>query len=555
MSRDQDHDRFVKLAFCRADLLLELGSSQEVVFAAGATEVVFGRTPDQMMGAEFLSLVADSDRTMARQILVAAGEQGRIDDATLCLAGIKGRTPRAVIAGYRAADFDGHFFVAMKMDPRSHVLVAQVGDGATDEETALLEEGSFSRLAAERVGAFHASGGRAQITLMKVENLGELLRKLGASKKKELLATVGEILRDDALGGDAAARIDEESFSFVHPEDLAVEEINEKIEGIAEDADESGEITVKGYYETLDADGAGLSEEQVAKALIHTMHRFCDEGTTGRTNSLSQVVNTMMADTVKTVATIRDIAEQEDLDLVYMPICDMRLGKVHHFEALTRFRDERYSGSPFQLVALAEEVDIVHDLDLAICRKAVHGIKTFNDKAPLPPIAVNLSGKSLGNDAFVADLLDFLDTSGVPAGKLMFEITESARVDNLQQINVNIQRFRKQGYKFALDDFGAGSASFDYLNMLDADYVKFDGPVVRRACVTQRGGDLLGTMAKMCTNHNVQTIAEMIEDRQMANQIYYCGIDYGQGWHFGKPTKNPYEFSDKFVGQVIEADD
>ena len=130
----------------------------------------------------------------------------------------------------------------------------------------------------------------------------------------------------------------------------------------------------------------------------------------------------------------------------------------------------------------------------------------------------------------------------------MFEITESARVDDLATVNTHMQSLRKRGFKFSLDDFGAGSASFDYLNSLDADFVKFDGPVVRRACASNKGSDMLSTMAKMCSNQKIWTVAEMVEDKAMANQVYYCGIDYGQGWYFGKPTDNPYAFADRFAG-------
>ncbi|MEO5374510.1 MAG: EAL domain-containing protein [Alphaproteobacteria bacterium] len=544
-------DRFVKLAFCRADILLELSDKQEVVFAAGASQVIFGSPPEKLPGTPFITLIADGDRTMAQQILVAAGEQGRLDDAILRLNGTAGRTPRAVIAGYRAADFDGHFFVAIKIDARTPAFPGQPAQVERADDSGLLEEGSFSKLAADRVQAFQSAGGRAQITLLRMDKLNDLLTKVGASKKKELLGAIGDALRRNSLGGDTAAHMDEENFSFVHAENVDVDGLNKDVAAAARKIDAAG-ADVTGYYETLDCDGAGLSEEQVAKAVIHTMKRFCQDGSTGRTKSISQVVNTMMTDTVKTVATIRRISENVEIDLVFMPICDLRLGKVHHFEMLTRFRDPQYAKSPFQLITLAEEVEIIHDLDMAICRKAIGMIEEFNKKEPIPPVAVNLSGQSLDNDRFVEALHKLLRKTRPQPGKLMFEITESARVENLENVNRNMQTFRKAGYKFALDDFGAGSASFDYLNMLDADYVKFDGPVVRRACSTGKGGELLTTMAKMCANQHILTVAEMVEDSKMANQVYYCGIDYGQGWHFGKPSPDPYEFADRFVARVVD---
>ena len=80
------------------------------------------------------------------------------------------------------------------------------------------------------------------------------------------------------------------------------------------------------------------------------------------------------------------------------------------------------------------------------------------------------------------------------------------------------------------------------------DVVKFDGPVVRRACASDKGRDMLSSMAKMCSGNGVHTVAEMVEDEEAANKLFYCGIDYGQGWHFGKPNTDPFAFADRFVG-------
>ena len=551
MMPKNEYERFVKLAFCRADLLLELNESHEIVFAAGASKVLVGRAPEELPGTPFSSLIDKSDRTMASQILAAAGEHGRIDDSVLRLNGPAARALKAAVAGYRAADFNSHFFLAVKAERDVASFLPEASESAERVESdEMLEEQPFSRLAAERVKTFQNAGGRAQITLLKMDNLSGLLKKIGASKKKELLSTIGGILKSDALGGDTASKMDDQNFSFVHSEDIIVEDVNDRIEAAARQADPEGP-EVKGHFTTLDADGAGLSDKQVAKAVIHTMKTFCDKGSVGTKHKLSQIVSTMMADTVQTVAVIRGIAKETNLKGVFMPICDLRRGKVQHFEMLTRFHEPKHRGTPFHLISLAEDVEIVHELDAAICRWAIKKLREFEKKNPIPPVAVNLSGQSLVNPRFVEELHKLLKMTGIGGDRIMFEVTESARIANLELVNAHIQSFREKGFKFALDDFGAGSASFDYLNMLDADYVKFDGPVVRRACATRKGSEMLNTLAKMCANLQVKTVAEMVENKKMANQVYYCGIDYGQGWHFGKPTENPYEFADQFAAWEI----
>jgi EAL domain-containing protein (putative c-di-GMP-specific phosphodiesterase class I) len=170
------------------------------------------------------------------------------------------------------------------------------------------------------------------------------------------------------------------------------------------------------------------------------------------------------------------------------------------------------------------------------------------ERGLMPAVAVNLSGQSLSNPQFVDGLVRLLKKSGMPPRKLMFELTESVKIEHLPEVNAVIQDLRRLGYRFCLDDFGSGAASFDYLNGLDVDIVKFDGPVVKRACSSQKGSDLLSSMAKMCASMGIRTTAEMVEDKRTAGRVYQCGVDYGQGYYFGKPDFNPFVYADRFMG-------
>jgi len=234
--------------------------------------------------------------------------------------------------------------------------------------------------------------------------------------------------------------------------------------------------------------------------------------------------------------------------MAFMPICDLRLERVHHFEALTRPRDARPGTSPYHLFSLAEEVGIVHELDMAVVETTIQTMNNLvRERGLMPAVAVNLSGLSLSNPQFVDELIKLLKRSGLPPRRLMFELTESVKIHQLSQVNAVIQDLRRLGYRFCLDDFGSGAASFDYLNGLDVDIVKFDGPVVKRACSSQKGSDLLSSMAKMCASMGIRTTAEMVEDKRMAGRVYQCGVDFGQGYYFGKPDFNPFTYADRFM--------
>lgn len=546
-----EKERFVALAFCRADLLFELDEAHGVVFAAGATPPLFGTTPDKLIGRDFFELICDDDRELIRAMFSAASRQGRMDDITGRLAGVKKQTPLVAISGYRVPDFDNHFFLALKVSPVRECDV-RIENMNRDLATGLFDGEAFGELAAQKVLAYQRAGGKPQLTMLKVDNLKALMEKLGVSDRQKLMNRIGAILKDNSLGKSLAATIDEENYTFIHGEEVDPNAVGRQIEDVARDAHADGDM-VQGRTHTLDADGAGMNEGQIAKALAYCMQKFCANDGNMKDNSLSDSLDAIMVDTVESVNYVREAAATLAFDLHYMPICDLRLGRVHHFEALTRFREGNPGGpSPYHLISLAEEVGIIHDFDLAVAKKTIEDFKRFTHSETMLPVAVNVSGKSIENAYFVTALHQLLDRNAHLAGRLMFEITESAKIENLGLVNEVVHGLRSKDYQVCLDDFGAGAASFDYLNSLDVDIVKFDGPVVRRAFESSKGRDLLSSMAKMCSKLNVESVAEMVEDSKMGDTLFKLGINYGQGWAYGKPTADPMEFAPRFAQRIMD---
>jgi EAL domain-containing protein (putative c-di-GMP-specific phosphodiesterase class I) len=137
----------------------------------------------------------------------------------------------------------------------------------------------------------------------------------------------------------------------------------------------------------------------------------------------------------------------------------------------------------------------------------------------------------------VKDLMALLDEFSDAREHILFEVTESAKLHDLEEANRIIQTLRQAGHIVCLDDFGAGAAAFQYLSALDVDVVKIDGAYVIDAIKNRRHRALLKAMASMCRELDIKTVAEMIEDEEAAELVRECGIDYGQGYLFGRPSK------------------
>ena len=200
---------------------------------------------------------------------------------------------------------------------------------------------------------------------------------------------------------------------------------------------------------------------------------------------------------------------------------------------MCRFDD---SQSPFEIINFAEHVGLTHDFDLCVVRKV---LETFAYRPPQkrrPNISVNLSARSLEQDGFVDNLLNLLGDVGSLAGSLVFEITESAEIRNLDRMAKVIDRLRARGHRVALDDFGAGAAAFHYIRSLKVDHVKVDGAYVQRIVSSKRDCSIVRAMTELCKNLGVSTIAEMIEEEEQVRLLQDIGVDSGQGFLFARPS-------------------
>ena len=149
-----------------------------------------------------------------------------------------------------------------------------------------------------------------------------------------------------------------------------------------------------------------------------------------------------------------------------------------------------------------------------------------------------LSGRSLGSDAFIGALQGLL-RSRSDQSRLLFEITETMEIADLPRAERIIQDFRRAGHKVCLDDFGAGAASFPYLQAFTIDFVKIDGAYIGRMLETVRDHAILKAMVGLCRNLSIATIAERIETEAQAERLARLGVRYGQGFLFGRPAPTP----------------
>ncbi|MDP6603853.1 MAG: EAL domain-containing protein [Rhodospirillales bacterium] len=537
-----ERDRFVALASCWADILVELDADATVTFAAGPTAALMGRAPEALIGVPVLELIAEPDRTLVGALLGVARRHGRIENASVRLAGRRGPTAPFAFAGYRLDEFGRHYFLAFRMGSKRAETESRLGL-KRDEKSGLFDAESFAEVVGDRVRAGAESGEQNQLTLIELPAYKELHDRLDEGARETLLNTFGTFLKASSVDGDTAARIADDRYGLVHAADVDVKELESKIADFAREADPEGR-GAEVETATVEVEGDGISDEDLANGLVYAINRF--RSTEGRGFSIKQLstnISALVSTATESVNSFKRVVAEADFAVALQPIIDVMTGEIHHFEALARFESQNGGASPYETIMFAEETGLIQEFDLAMAQKVVEWLgKTPRNSTT--SLAVNVSGHSVGSAPYMSGLQKLLADNLWLRGRLMFEITESARMTDLGAADNFIQSLRTEGYTVCLDDFGAGAANFQYLSTMVVDIVKLDGSAVRNAQKAQKGRAFLKALVGLCRDLGVETIAEMVDDRAGLEFIRDCGVQYVQGYLFGKPSADVRVFRD-----------
>jgi EAL domain-containing protein (putative c-di-GMP-specific phosphodiesterase class I) len=231
-------------------------------------------------------------------------------------------------------------------------------------------------------------------------------------------------------------------------------------------------------------------------------------------------------------------ALQDDRFVLYgQPIRDLREGQARQYEVLLRLRDDGGAEplTPSTFLYVAERFGLIQAIDAWVTCQAIELIAE-NERAGRPLVLhVNLSGKSIGDARMAALTERALTGAGIDPSRLVFELTETAAMANIEEAKAFAHRLRARGCRLALDDFGAGFGSFYYLKNLPFDYLKIDGDLIRGLAASPMDQLVVAAIVGIASGLGKQTIAEFVADEETVRLLEKAGVDYAQGYHVGRP--------------------
>ena len=189
---------------------------------------------------------------------------------------------------------------------------------------------------------------------------------------------------------------------------------------------------------------------------------------------------------------------------------------------------------PNDFIPAAERYHLISAIDRWVIRNALAALSTVDLSIRF---VLNVSGQSVSEESFQSFVLDQFRSTGVGPERVLFEITETAAIADLQRAMRFISIFKGLGCLFVLDDFGKGVSSYTYLKNLPVDFLKIEGEFVRRMLDDPIEAAIVASINQVGQVVGLETIAECVETEEIFNAVRDAGIDYAQGYWLARPAK------------------
>lgn len=366
----------------------------------------------------------------------------------------------------------------------------------------------------------------------------------------ELLSQLAAVLRRGLRPEDVLARLGGDEFGVLLT-NVSAEEALAAAERMRAGVDgfvfswEGRDFSLTTSIGIVMLDRAGMSRRELM-ALADTACYMAKERGRNRAHlfSANDLETARRRNEMEWASRLRRALAEDRFELDYQEIAPLKPSGQDagaHIELLLRLRDEQGRRvSPGDFIPAAERYGLMPLVDRWVVETALANFDSLHPSgAALAQCAINLSALSVEDEAFATDVLSSISRHGVPAHKICFEITETAAVGNMARVVRFMQRLRSIGCRFALDDFGAGMASFGYLKELPVDLLKIDGSFIRKFETDPVSYSIVRAVTDIGHQVGLQVVAEWVASERARELLRGLGVDHVQGFAIHVPEPTP----------------
>ncbi|MFT5181311.1 MAG: diguanylate cyclase (GGDEF)-like protein [Alphaproteobacteria bacterium] len=229
---------------------------------------------------------------------------------------------------------------------------------------------------------------------------------------------------------------------------------------------------------------------------------------------------------------VKHALRDDRIVLAFQPIVSSDDGVPAFYEGLVRMLDEEDKPVPAGVfVPIVEQMGLMRQVDRRVLDLGISALM----ENPEISLSINVSGMTAVDPVWLRQLQEHLETRPDVATRLILEITETVAIDDIADSSHFVRSVNQFGCRVALDDFGSGYTSFRHLRALNVDLVKIDGSFVRDLPTNQDNQLFVKTLISLAKGIGLKTVAEWVETEEEAEMLRREGVDYLQGWYYGKP--------------------
>jgi diguanylate cyclase (GGDEF)-like protein len=427
--------------------------------------------------------------------------------------------------------------------------VAAVLAHSYDALTGLLTRPAFEQRVRRALEEGPAAAGSSPVPwsalFIDINRLHVINDNYGMPMGDRVITLLGELIRNRMPPGSTGARISGDRFAIMLP--AALDDAAQFAEALREGAEELGASLGDGKMQVSISVGVAAVEARTkefvhAFAAAETACKAANDRGRNRVEVYHEADESIVRrfTDINLISDLRGAIAENRLELNAQLIVPLGgHGGAPHFEILLRMIAENGEiVGPDHFMSAAQRYQLMPTLDRWVITRAIEMLKPHSELLRSSPVvfSINFSGQSLQDADFTEYVAQLIESSGLAASALCFELTESAAIGNLARAEALMRRLRKLGCNIALDDFGTGLSSLAYLRTLPIGMLKIDGSFVRDVLKDPRAESMVAAIAQLARAMSLTTVAEYIETDEIRTRIESLGVDYGQGFAIARPV-------------------
>lgn len=393
------------------------------------------------------------------------------------------------------------------------------------------------------------------VLLVDLDNFKDVNDTFGHGVGDQLLIAVGQRLRQTVREVDLVCRLGGDEFAVVQADVTSREDVERMTMRVVDAFSEPIEIDQRGIYTGVSIGVAITGNERLSVSEVMQQADLALYRAKRAGRNTFRFFEGAMDDEIKRRMrlnqTMRQAIAGDEFLLEYQPQVRISDQRVLGAEALLRWRHPELGlVTPGELVPIAEGSGLIDAVGAWVLRATCDQIRRWLDSGlAVPPVAVNVSAFQLRVPGFARTVLELLDATGLPADLLELELTESVLMESGPHVDDTIRTLHDAGVGFALDDFGRGYASLDYVRRFPFTKVKIDRAFIHDLLTNDRSATVVGTVIELAARLDLSVVAEGVEHRELLDHLQARGCEVAQGFYFSRPLP-PRAFED-FLAQRL----